>query len=84
MSYNERNALLELVAMACGVTIADILGRSRYREHVQARRRFAMEMLERGCEMSYIGRVLGRDHTTIMHLVGARPARIPRYLGGAR
>ena len=82
MSYTERNALLDAVAFSWGVTASDILGRSRLRRHVEARRAVAATMVARGLAVAYVGRALGRHHTTILHLLGRRPSRIPYYRVG--
>jgi chromosomal replication initiation ATPase DnaA len=84
MSYSERNALLDAVAFSWGVTTGDILGRSRLRKHVEARRAVAAAMVARGLEYAFVGRLLGRHHTTILHLLGRRPSRLPRYLEPVR
>lgn len=59
------------VALAHGVTIADILGRSRAHPIVKARHQAIIELALRRPAMSLpqIGRHFSRDHTTILHVL---------------
>ena len=63
--------VFEVVASGCGVSVEDLLGRSRTRPLVSARH-LAMYILRQQTDLSYpdIARVFGgRDHTTVMHAV---------------
>lgn len=57
------------VAELTGVPAADITGRSRFREHFRARRLVCLDLRARGWSYSRIGKLLGRDHSTICHAV---------------
>jgi chromosomal replication initiation ATPase DnaA len=67
--FNVGRWAIAQVAARTGITEADILGRSRFREHFRARRMVCLELHARGWSYSRIGRLLGRDHTTISHAV---------------
>lgn len=62
-----------------GITVSDILSQRRRRDLVKARHACMKAVHERRPDMSFpqIGRVFGRDHTSILHAVGHlnRPAR---------
>lgn len=57
------------VADLTGVPVADITGRSRFREHFRARRMVCLDLRARGWSYKRIGMLLGRDHTTIGHVI---------------
>ena len=58
---------IDMVARMTGVSKADILGRSR-KPHICRARWAAMRALkQRGLSASHIGRLMGRDHTTVLH-----------------
>ena len=62
--------IIEAVAAVYGVSHADIVGRARTKSIAEAR--MAVCLVAKRCtRLSYpeIGRVLGRDHTTVMALV---------------
>jgi chromosomal replication initiation ATPase DnaA len=82
MSYNERNELLRTAAEKHGTTVGAILGRSRFRKDVEARRDCALFLRSRNLSLPEIGRILGRHHTSIFHLIGLRVSRLPRYKCG--
>lgn len=50
-----------------GVPVRDILSKSRFREHTSARQAVCLVAWERGWSSPAIGRVLGRDHSTVLH-----------------
>jgi len=60
--------ILDLTARRFGVSLADIRGDGRSRTYT-APRQVAMAAVHRHLQMSYpqVGRVFGRDHTTVMH-----------------
>lgn len=62
--------VLRFVVDASGVARDEIVSRSRMKSPSRART-IAAHILRNHCHMSYpeIGRVLGRDHTTIMYAV---------------
>ena len=79
--FNEKNrplkykiskeTIMEIVAQECGVSVGDIVGRSRKREKVDARHIFCAILKEHfGYKLEKIGQLVdGRDHTTIIHAV---------------
>ncbi len=63
--------VIEVVANGCGISVEELLGRSRTRPLVIARH-VAMYILRQQTDLSYpeIAKVFGgRDHTTVMHAV---------------
>lgn len=55
-----------------GVTVADILSPSRKKNFVIARRKIAWTLYKRGTfSLNQIGRLMNRDHTTILHSIRA-------------
>ncbi len=60
---------LEVIAEAAGASLAMLRGRSRRRALVELRRIGARYLRTRGCSLPEIGELLGRDHTTILHLL---------------
>ncbi len=66
-----KETIMEIVAQECGVTIEDIINRSRKREKVDARHIFCAILKEHfGYKLEKIGQIVdGRDHTTIIHAV---------------
>ncbi len=62
---------LEEIAEAAGASLAMLRGRSRRRALVELRRIGARYLRTRGCSLPEIGGLLGRDHTTILHLLEA-------------
>jgi chromosomal replication initiator protein len=67
-----RLAVVEAVARDFGLTINDIMGRSRNRYIVTARMVAVCMVHIAWPEMSYpdLGRLFCRDHTTILHYIG--------------
>ncbi len=65
-------AQLESVAAAAGVTLEELRGPSRRREMVELRRRLAADLQSRGWSLSATGRLLNRDHSTVVHLLRSR------------
>ena len=61
---------------ACGVTMDDMRGKSRQRPVVEARQAL-MWLLHHRAGLTYgaIGRLLSRDHTTVIHGVAAEDRR---------
>ena len=58
------------VASAFGQGAREIMSASRRRDVVAARAAIATILREAGYSLSRIGRVLKRDHTTVMHCLG--------------
>lgn len=88
----EVHDIIREISAATGsdVTVADVMGRSRYQYIVDVRHLAMVEVAKRFPWMSYpqMGRLFGgRDHSTIMHALkkfGALQKRIPGGGGGGR
>jgi len=63
----------EEIVAAAGMTMADLRAPSRKREIVEVRRIVAIYLRQRGCSLPEIGRVLSRDHSTVLHLLWTTP-----------
>ena len=65
--------LLDVVRSVCDeghASLDDVLSACRTRSVVACRRACAFELQRRGLSTSEIGRLLGRDHTTVLHMLG--------------
>ena len=88
----EVHAIIREISAATGsdVTVADVMGRSRFQYIVDVRHLAMVEVSKRFPWMSYpqMGRLFGgRDHSTVMHALrkfGALKERIPGGGGGGR
>lgn len=88
----EVHQIIREISAATGsdVTVADVMGRSRFQYIVDVRHLAMVEVAKRFPWMSYpqMGRLFGgRDHSTIMHALrkfGALQKRIPGGGGGGR
>ncbi len=74
---NRATVILAEVALRYGLSISEILGRSRVRSKVEARQE-AMWLIRCRLNMSYpeLGAFFDRDHTTCMHGVRAHNSRL--------
>ena len=83
-----RRGLLELLDEASRehfVSRDEILGRSRCQSIVAGRRALCRALRERGLSYPEIGRLVGRDHTTVMTLVRHEGTKkLPATLGPHR
>jgi len=63
--------ILEIISEHCGVTVDDVLSKTRKKEQVEARHIFcAIMKKEFGYSYTSIGQIIGhRDHTTVIHAV---------------
>lgn len=52
------------------VPVADILGPSRYKHVVRARREVCIALRQDGLTTTQIGQIIGRDSTTVCNLLG--------------
>jgi chromosomal replication initiation ATPase DnaA len=59
--------ILDAVADRHGVTTKEILGRSRTAPVAAARHVVEAELFQSGMACAEIGRILGRDHTSVQH-----------------
>jgi chromosomal replication initiation ATPase DnaA len=66
-------AEVEEIVAAAGMTMADLRAPSRKREMMEVRRIVAAYLRRRGCSLPEIGRVLNRDHSTVLHLLRTTP-----------
>lgn len=57
----------DAVCLGCGVSVAEIMSRSRVRRIVHARQEVFWLAREAGKSTGEIGRFFGFDHTTVMH-----------------
>jgi chromosomal replication initiation ATPase DnaA len=68
MTPRQANLLqVEAIAKAHCFTLEDILGPRKFKPLVAVRRKCAVMLREKGHTMTEIGRILRRDHTTIVH-----------------
>ena len=68
MTPREKNLKdIEHLAEGYGYTVADILGPKRHRHLVSVRRLCALMLRDKGYSTTEIGRIMNRDHSTIVH-----------------
>lgn len=68
MTPREKNlAAVSAIAQRHGYTVEDILGPSRRKHLVHVRRLCVLMLRRKNYSTTEIGRVLGRDHSTIVH-----------------
>jgi chromosomal replication initiation ATPase DnaA len=68
MTPKERNlAEIDAIAELYGYTVEDILGRSKLKTLVKVRRKCVVRLREKGYSTTEIGRIMHRDHSTIVH-----------------
>ncbi len=72
-------AEVEQIVGAAGVTVDQMRGRRKGRELVEVRRIVAAYLRRRGCSLPEIGRVLNRDHTSVLNLLRASARRTGPY-----
>jgi Bacterial dnaA protein helix-turn-helix len=66
-------AEVQQIVAAAGLTLDQVRGHGRRREETEVRRIVAAYLRRRGCSLPEIGRVLNRDHTSVLNLL--RPPR---------
>jgi hypothetical protein len=66
-------ALIDRVANAFEISHGELIGSGRSRKFIAARAVVARVLRNRGWSTSQIGKVLRRDHTTILHLLDRWP-----------
>ena len=66
-------SILEQEAQRAGIPVVHMTGRTRKRAYVIARYRCAVRLRGMGLSYPSIGRLLNRDHTTIMDLLNKGP-----------
>lgn len=59
-------ALLEEIAVSHYVTLDDVLGESKSKVILPARFHCYRALREQGMSLKKIGRIMGRDHTTVL------------------
>ena len=68
MTPREKNlTAIDAIAREHGYTVEDILGKSRLKRLVHVRRLCVLMLREKGYSTTEIGRVMDRDHSTIVH-----------------
>ena len=76
-NLSKRRQLIVLVVLEDhNLTWADITGPVRRRPLVTARTEIYWELLETGMSIAEIGRICGRDHTTVLHHLKNLPRRM--------
>jgi chromosomal replication initiation ATPase DnaA len=58
---------MEAIAKVYGYTAEDIIGKNRMKKLVAVRRKCAVMLREKGYSTTEIGRIMNRDHSTIVH-----------------
>lgn len=58
-------------ARTSGIKVRDFFGPTRIREVAHKRQECMSELFKQGYSLSRIGRVFGRDHTTVQHGIAA-------------
>lgn len=68
MTPREKNLKdIEHLAEGYGYTVEDMLGKSRFKRVVAVRRLCVLMLREKGYSTTEIGRIMNRDHSTIVH-----------------
>jgi len=68
MTPREKNlAEIDAIAELYGYTLEDILGKSKLKELVAVRRKCIVWLRGKGYSTTEIGRIMQRDHSTIVH-----------------
>jgi chromosomal replication initiator protein len=68
MTPREKNlAEIDAIAELYGYTLEDILGKSKLKALVAVRRKCIVWLRGKGYSTTEIGRIMNRDHTTIVH-----------------
>ena len=73
ISPGAARAIVDVVANVTGVPACAILGRCRQPQIARARHMTYLAMYARGASFETIGRLMQRDHSTVLH--GVRRAR---------
>lgn len=63
---------VEQIVETAGITLEQMRGRGKQRVLVETRRIVAAYLRRRGCSLPEIGRVLNRDHTSVLNLLRTR------------
>lgn len=68
MTPREKNLeAINAIAQKYCYTVEDMLGRSRFKRVVAVRRLCILMLREKGYSTTEIGRIMNRDHSTIVH-----------------
>lgn len=68
MTPRQANMLeMEAIAKAHCFTLDDILGKRKFKHLVTVRRKCIVMLREKGYSTTEIGRIMNRDHSTIVH-----------------
>jgi chromosomal replication initiation ATPase DnaA len=75
---DQTEAVIAAVALRCGVTVAGIKGPRRSTDYTVPRQMAyaAVKQARRHLSLADLGRVFGRDHSTIHHGIRAHEARM--------
>jgi len=85
MTPRERRLVqLDVIAEKHGLTVEDILSKRRFGRIVRAKREIAKTLYhQHNIGWSEIGRILGCDHTSVIHLVRSENRPAGRYRAAA-
>ena len=68
MTPRQANILeMEVIARKYGYTAEDVIGKNRQKQLVSVRRQCVVMLREKGYSTTEIGRIMNRDHSTIVH-----------------
>jgi chromosomal replication initiation ATPase DnaA len=58
---------MEAIAKVYGYTAEEVVGKNRQKKLVEVRRKCVVMLREKGYSTTEIGRIMNRDHSTIVH-----------------
>ena len=77
MTQREQNlAEIDAIAKLHGYTVEDILSKRKPKPLVAARRECVVKMRGKGYSTTQIGRIMNRDHSTIVHALQMSKAEV--------
>lgn len=71
-----------LIALRHGFTREDVLGKSRNRSLTHVRRHVARHFRDKGKSLCEIGRIMGRDHSTVIYYLDHDTQGVPGASAG--
>lgn len=82
MRRDENLGIINKVASEHGVTFEDVMGNSRMQHVIYARHECFNALQNAGLSSSQVGRLMGRDHTTVLHGAKRHRERASRLARG--
>lgn len=77
MTPRQSNMLeMEAIAKEYDYTAADVVGKNRQKKLVEVRRKCVVMLREKGYSTTEIGRIMNRDHSTIVHSLQKSKAEV--------